>query len=143
MAAQKGSSFLLKDNSGGSAVVIGGLRSTSMTINGEMVDITAKDSATFSGSSGHDIGRALGSNMGIRSMSVSASGVFTDSAGENNLRGAAFTGSSVNYDLVFGDGSTVKGAFIITSYERAGEYNGEETFSVTLETNGTMTYTNA
>ncbi len=143
MAAQKGSSFLLKDNSGGSAVVIGGLRSTSMTINGEMVDITAKDSATFSGSSGHDIGRALGSNMGIRSMSVSASGVFTDSAGENNLRGAAFTGSSVNYDLVFGDGSTVKGAFIITSYERAGEYNGEETFSVTLESNGTMTYTNA
>ena len=143
MAAQKGSSFLLKDNSGGSAVVIGGLRSTSMTINGEMVDITAKDSATFSGSSGHDIGRALGSNMGIRSMSVSASGVFTDSAGENNLRGAAFTGSSVNYDLVFGDGSTVKGAFIITSYERAGEYNGEDTFSVTLESNGTMTYTNA
>ena len=143
MAAQKGSSFLLKDNSGGSAVVIGGLRSTSMTINGEIVDITAKDSATFSGSSGHDIGRALGSNMGIRSMSVSASGVFTDSAGENNLRGAAFTGSSVNYDLVFGDGSTVKGAFIITSYERAGEYNGEETFSVTLESNGTMTYTNA
>ena len=143
MAAQKGSSFLLKDNSGGSAVVIGGLRSTSMTINGEMVDITAKDSATFSGSSGHDIGRALGSNMGLRSMSVTASGVFTDSAGENNLRGAAFTGSSVNYDLVFGDGSTVKGAFIITSYERAGEYNGEETFSVTLESNGTMTYTNA
>jgi TP901-1 family phage major tail protein len=143
MAAQKGSSFLLKDNSGGSAVVIGGLRSTSMTINGEIVDITAKDSATFTGSSGHDIGRALGANMGIRSMSVSASGVFTDSAGENNLRGAAFTGSSVNYDLVFGDGSTVKGAFIITSYERAGEYNGEETFSVTLESNGTMTYTNA
>jgi len=143
MAAQKGSSFLLKDNSGGSAVVIGGLRSTSMTINGELVDITAKDSATFSGSSGHDIGRALGPQMGIRSMSVSASGVFTDSAGENNLRGAAFTGGSVNYDLVFGDGSTVKGAFIITSYERAGEYNGEETFSVTLESNGTMTYTNA
>ena len=39
--------------------------------------------------------------------------------------------------------SKVKGAFIITSYERAGEYNGEETFSITLESNGTMTYTNA
>ena len=143
MAAQKGSSFLLKDNSSGTPATIGGMRSTSMSINGEMVDITAKDSATFSGSAGHDIGRALGSNMGIRSMSISASGVFTDSAGENNIRGAAFTGGSVNYDLVFGDDSTVKGAFIVTSYERAGEYNGEETFSVTLESNGTMTYTNA
>ena len=143
MAAQKGSAFLLKENSSGTAIVIGGLRSTSMSINGETVDITAKDSATFSGSAGHDIGRALGANMGIRSMTISASGVFTDSAGENNIRGAAFTGGSVNYDLVFGDGSDIKGAFIVTSYERAGEYNGEETFSVTLESNGTMTYTNA
>ncbi len=143
MAAQKGSAFLLKENSSGTAVVIGGMRSTSMSINGETVDITAKDSATFDGSSGNDIGRALGANMGIRSMSLSASGVFTDSAGENNVRGAAFTGDSLNYDLVFGDGSNVKGAFIITSYERAGEYNGEETFSVSLESDGTMTYTNA
>tara|TARA_R110002012_G_scaffold135286_1_gene288987 strand:- start:525 stop:869 length:345 start_codon:yes stop_codon:yes gene_type:complete len=114
-----------------------------MTINGEMVDVTNKDSSTFSGSSGHDIGRILGSNMGIRSMSISASGVFTDSAGENNLRGAAFTGSVVNYDLVFGDGSDVKGAFLVTSYERAGEFNGEETYSVSLESSGTITYTNA
>ena len=143
MAAQKGSSFLLKDNSGGSAVVIGGLRSTSMTINGEIVDITAKDSATFTGSSGHDIGRALGSNMGIRSMTVSASGVFTDSSTENIMRGFAFDGAIQNYDLVFSDGSKISGAFLITSYERAGEYNGEETYSVTLESSNTITYTNA
>ena len=44
MAAQKGSAFLLKDNSTGSPVTLGGMRSTSMTINGEMVDITDKDS---------------------------------------------------------------------------------------------------
>ena len=143
MAVQKGSSFLLKDNSSGTPATIGGLRSTSMTINGEAVDVTNKDSATFTGSSGHDIDRELGGNMGIRSMTISASGVFTDSAGENNLRGAAFTGTAVNYDLVFGDGSDVKGAFLVTSYERAGEFNGEETYSVTLESSGTVTYTNA
>ena len=32
---------------------------------------------------------------------------------------------------------------LVTSYERAGEFNGEETFSVTLESSGTITYTNA
>ena len=47
MAAQKGSSFLLKDNSTGTPTTIGGLRSTSMTINGEMIDITTKDSSAF------------------------------------------------------------------------------------------------
>ena len=143
MAAQKGSSFLLKDNSGGSAVAIGGLRSTSMTINGELVDITAKDSATFDGQSGKDIGRALGEHMGIRSMSISASGVFTDSSTENLVRGFAFDGAIQNYDLMFADGSKVAGAFLITSYERAGEYNGEETYSLTLESNGTITWTDA
>jgi predicted secreted protein len=44
MAAQKGSSFLLKDNSTGTPATIGGLRATSMTVNGEIVDVTTKDS---------------------------------------------------------------------------------------------------
>ena len=30
--------------------------------------------------------------------------------------------------------------FTITSYERAGEFNGEETYSVTLESSNTITY---
>ena len=143
MAANRGSAFFLKENSSGTPIVIGGMRSTSMSINGETVDVTAKDSASFDGQAGNDIGRVLLPNAGIRSMSISASGVFTDSNGENNIRGLAFTGDSANFDLVFGDGSNVKGAFIVTSYERAGEYNGEETFSISIESNGSMTYTNA
>ena len=142
MAAQKGSAFLLKDNSTGTPATIGGLRSTSMSINGEMVDITTKDSNAFI-TSGNDKARDLLQGGGIRSMSISASGVFTDSSTENILRGFAFDGAIQNYDLIFGDGSSVKGAFLITSYERAGEYNGEETYSVSLESHNTITYTNA
>ncbi len=142
MAVQKGSSFLLKDNSTGTPATIGGLRSTSMSINGEMVDVTTKDSNAFV-TSGNDKARDLLEGGGIRSMSISASGVFTDSSTENILRGFAFDGAIQNYDLIFGDGSKVAGAFLITSYERAGEYNGEETYSVTLESHNTITYTDA
>ena len=142
MAVQKGSSFLLKDNSTGTPATIGGLRSTSMSINGEMVDVTTKDSNAFV-TSGNDKARDLLQGGGIRSMSISASGVFTDSSTENILRGFAFDGAIQNYDLIFGDGSSIKGAFLITSYERAGEYNGEETYSVTLESHNTTTYTDA
>jgi len=143
MAAQKGSAFLLKDNSTGSPVTLGGMRSTSMSVNGETVDVTTKESGTFDATAGNDIGRVLLGNAGIRSMSISASGVFTDSASENTTRTTAFSGDIVNYDLIFADTSSAKGAFIITSYERAGEYNGEETYSLTLESSGTITYTNA
>ena len=142
MAAGKGSSFLLKDNSTGTPATIGGLRSTSMTINGEAVDITSKDSNAFI-SSGNDKARDLLQGGGVRSMTISASGVFTDSSTENILRGFAFDGAIQSYDLVFSDGSKISGAFLITSYERAGEFNGEETYSVTLESSNTITYTNA
>ena len=142
MAAGKGSSFLLKENSTGTPATVGGLRSTSMTINGEMVDITDKDSNAFI-TSGNDKARLLLQGGGVRSMSLSASGVFTDSSTENLVRGFAFDGAIQNYDLVFSDGSKIAGAFLITSYERAGEYNGEETYSLTLESSNTITYTNA
>jgi|TARA_B100000085_G_scaffold174518_1_gene158963 TP901-1 family phage major tail protein len=142
MPAGKGSSFLLKDNSTGTPATIGGLRSTSMTINGEAVDITTKDSNAFI-SSGNDKARDLLQGGGVRSMTISASGVFTDSSTENILRGFAFDGAIQNYDLVFSDGSKIAGAFLVTSYERAGEFNGEETYSVTLESSNTITYTNA
>ena len=142
MAAGKGSSFLLKDNSTGTPATMGGLRSTSMTINGEAVDITTKDSNAFI-SSGNDKARDLLQGGGVRSMSITASGVFTDSSTENILRGFAFDGAIQSYDLIFSDGSKISGAFLITSYERAGEFNGEETYSVTLESSNTITYTNA
>ena len=142
MAAGKGSSFLLKENSTGTPATVGGLRSTSMTINGELVDITSKDSNAFI-SSGNDKARDLLQGGGVRSMSISASGVFTDSSTENLVRGFAFDGAIQNYDLIFSDGSKISGAFLITSYERAGEFNGEETYSVTLESSNTITYTNA
>ena len=142
MAAGKGSSFLLKENSTGTPATVGGLRSTSMSINGEMVDITTKDSNAFI-SSGNDKARDILQGGGIRSMSLSASGVFTDSSTENLVRGFAFDGAIQNYDLVFSDGSKIAGAFLITSYERAGEFNGEETYSLTLESSNTITYTNA
>ena len=142
MAAGKGSSFLLKENSTGTPATVGGLRSTSMSINGEMVDITDKDAGAFI-SSGNDKARVLLQGGGVRSMSLSASGVFTDSSTENLVRGFAFDGAIQNYDLVFSDGSKIAGAFLITSYERAGEFNGEETYSLTLESSNTITYTNA
>ena len=140
MAAQKGSSFLLKDNASGTPATIGGLRATSMTINGEIVDITTKDSSAFV-SSGNDIGREILAGGGIMSMSISASGVFTDGTDDENVRDAAFKGELNAYQLVFGNADTIDGTFKITSYERSGEFNGEETYSLTLESSGAVTFT--
>ena len=80
MAAQKGSAMLMKAGNAGSPetfTTIGGLRSTSLTVNNESVDVTNKDSGGK---------RALLAAAGIQTISVSGSGVFTDAASETTIK---------------------------------------------------------
>ena len=144
MAAQKGLDMLLKINTSGSSyATVGGLRSTSITLNDESVDVTSKDSL------GH---RALLAGGGMNSVSISASGVFTDASSEEACRAAFFgqmntsDGSSAqtaafkNFQFLIPDFGTLTGAFQITSLEYAGEYNGEVTYSMSFESAGYTTY---
>ena len=134
MAAQRGKALLLKIDISGTMTTVGGMRSTSMTLNDEAVDITNKDSGSF---------RELLPAGGIQSMSITASGVFTDSTAETTLRAAYGTSTFKSYNVIVPDLGTYAGTFMIASLEYAGEYNGEATYSVTLESSGSITFTAA
>ena len=134
MAAQKGSALLMKIGDGASPEVfttIGGMRSTSLAMNDEAVDVTNKDSSRA---------RTLLAQGGVNSMTVSGSGVFTDSASETTLRGKFDSSSFSNYQFLVPDFGTFTGAFMLQSLEYAGEYNGEVTYSFTFESSGTITF---
>ena len=133
MAAQKGSALLLKIGSGSpvSYTTIGGLRSTSITLNDEPVDITNKDSAGV---------RTLLAQGGVTSLSVSGSGVFLDGTPDGTVRTAFGASSFSSYQILIPDFGTYTGTFMITSLEYAGEYNGEVTYSITLESSGAVTF---
>jgi len=134
MAAQKGSALLMKIGDGSSPeafTTIGGMRSTSMTLNDEMVDVTNKDSGRA---------RTLLAQGGVNSMTVSGSGVFTDSASETTLRAKFDVAALTNYQFLVPDFGTYTGAFQLTSLEYAGEYNGEVTYSFTFESSGALTF---
>jgi|TARA_R110001592_G_scaffold279222_5_gene546635 TP901-1 family phage major tail protein len=132
MAAQKGAALLLKINTTGSTyVTVGGLRSTSITLNDESVDVTNKDS------SGN---RTLLADAGVFSMSVSGSGVFTDATTEETMRVAMNATTFKNFQILIPDLGTYTGAFMVSSLEYAGEYNGEVTYSVSLESSGAIAY---
>jgi len=135
MAAQKGASLLLKINTTGSTfVTVGGLRSTSITLNDEAVDVTNKDS------SGN---RTLLADGGIHSVSVSGSGVFTDAASETTLKDAMNASTFKTFQVIIPDFGTYQGSFMVASLEYAGEHNGEVTYSVTLESSGAIAFTGA
>tara|TARA_R110000751_G_scaffold306719_1_gene426006 strand:+ start:35 stop:478 length:444 start_codon:yes stop_codon:yes gene_type:complete len=144
MAAQKGSAILMKINTSGSTyVTIGGLRSTSITLNDESVDVTNKDSLG---------NRLLLAGGGVNSLSVSGSGVFTDSTSEVLIRttfagqqnstdgSTAQTAAYKNYQFLVPSLGTYTGAFQITTLEYSGEYNGEVTYSLSFESAGYITF---
>ena len=115
MAAEKGSAFLLKIGNGAVPVAyatVAGLRTTQLSVNGEAVAITSKDSGGW---------RELLSGAGVRSVSVSGAGVFTGSAAEVRLRGNALSGTIDDYRLSFESGETMTGRFLVTRLDYAGD----------------------
>ena len=134
MAAQRGGALLLKIDVSGTMTTIGGLRSTSITLNDEAVDITSKDDGQT---------RKLLAQAGTMSLSVSGSGVFTDSTAETTLRTAFNASSFSSYNIIIPHLGTYAGTFMIASLEYAGEYNGEVTYSITLESSGSISFSAA
>ena len=134
MAAQQGKALLMKIGDGASPEVfttIGGMRSNTLTMNDEMVDVTNKDSSGA---------RTILAQGGVNSITVAGSGVFTDSASETTLKGKFNVSALTNYQFLVPDFGTFTGTFMLTTLEYAGEYNGEVTYSFTFESSGAITF---
>lgn len=137
MPAQAGKNFILKvedDVTPDQYNTVGGFRSNNFSVNGEAIDVSDKDSAGW---------KELLDGGGLRSMSVSGSGVFKDTAGEEQVRALAFSSALHKFEITTGNGDKFTGTFQLTSYERSGEHAGEETFSISLESSGAITFTDA
>ena len=132
MPAQKGSAFLLKISDGAATPTfntVAGLRTTQMSINGELVVVTSKDSGGW---------RELLSGAGTRSVSVSAAGIFLGSAAEGQIRGNVLAGTIADYELSFEGGEKMRGKFLVQRLDYAGDFNGERNYTVTLESSGAV-----
>lgn len=132
MPAERGNAFLLKIGDGATPpafVTVAGLRTTQLSVNGEAVQTTNKDSGGW---------RELLSQAGVRSVSVSAAGVFTGSAAEARVRANALAGTIDDYRLTFESGEMLTGRFLVTRLDYAGDYNGERSYTVQLESSGAV-----
>ena len=113
---------------------VAAMRSTSMTLNGETVDVTTKDDMPW---------RQLLAGAGVKTMSLSLGGMSTDSATLENLKQDFFDDVHSNYQLINGLGETFAGKFQIASIEESGEYNGAVQFTISLESADEITFTPA
>jgi TP901-1 family phage major tail protein len=135
MAAQNGNLVLIKVGNGAmpteAFTTIGGLRTSKMTLDHKEMESTNRESGLWT---------QLLSGAGLHSLTIEGSGLFTNSAAEETLRGYAFAASVNNYKFIFANGNNVTGAFMVTSYTRSGNYDEPETFEVMLVSAGALTF---
>ncbi|SEW04396.1 phage major tail protein, TP901-1 family [Cognatiyoonia koreensis] len=126
MAAQNGKDLLVKiDMTGdGAFETAAGLRATRISFNAESVDVTSLESAGG--------WRELLAGAGVKTASISGSGVFKDAATDERVRQIFFDGETPTFQVIIPDFGTVEGAFQITSIEYAGTYDGEATYEMAL-----------
>ncbi|WP_260926466.1 phage major tail protein, TP901-1 family [Novosphingobium sp. 9] len=132
MTAQKGSAFLLKISDGATPAAyqtVAGLRTTQMSVTGDAVVVTSKDSGGW---------RELLSGAGVRAVSVSAAGIFLGSTAEARVRANAMAGTLDDYELSFEDGEKLRGRFLVQRLDYAGDFNGERNYTLQLESSGAV-----
>ncbi len=71
-------------------------------------------------------------------MSVSGAGIFTGSAAEVRLRDHALAGDIDDSELSFESGDKLRGKFLVTRLDYAGDYNGERSYTLSLESSGAV-----
>ena len=134
MAVQNGRDLLIKmDMTGtGTFETIAGLRATRLGFNAETIDVTSTASAGG--------WRELLGGAGVRSASISGSGVFRDEATDARARQVFFDGEVPRCQVVIPDFGTVEGPFQITSIEYSGSHDGEAVYELALASAGALSF---
>ena len=135
MSAQKGKDLLIKIGDGASPEVfttVAGLRATQLSFNATNVDVTNADSANQ--------WRELLAGGGVKTASVTGSGVFKDAASDASLRTAFFNQGIGNFQLTIPSFGTITGPFKIASLQYDGPYDGELKIALSLASAGALTF---
>lgn len=129
MPANIGREFVIKRGT----TAIAGVRTKSLSFNGEPIDVTTDDDTGF---------RTLLATAGQKSVDMSVEGLTKDAL----FREAALSGTSLmltDITVEYPNGDSLSGDFFLNSVEESGTYNDAMTFTASLQSSGTFTYTPA
>ena len=135
MSVQSGRDLLLKIDVDGAGTfeTFAGLRATRLSFNAGTIDVTNVESEGG--------WRELMSGGGVKSASITGSGVFRDGSTDARARQIFFDGVTVRYQVILPDFGIVEGPFQIASLDFAGRHDDEATYEVSLASAGALRFT--
>lgn len=110
---------------------VAGLRSNSISLNNEPVDVTTKDDEGW---------RRLLEGVAFKSISMSAAGIWQTAAGKQAIVDEIIAGTFGHYQLIDDLGGKFEGGFLLSGLEITGNHDGVEEFSMSLESTGGVAY---
>ncbi|MBC7180465.1 MAG: phage major tail protein, TP901-1 family, partial [Roseovarius sp.] len=78
---------------------------------------------------------------GVKSASISGSGIFRDATSDARARQIFFDGEMPDFQVVIPDFGTIEGPFQVTAIEYGGTHDGEATYELALASAGQLTFT--
>jgi len=128
MASNVGRKLIIKRD----GTTIAGVRTKSVTINNEAIDVTTDDDSGY---------RTLLEEPGQKQIDLSVEGLTKDDA----LLQSAAEGTTLieAYTIEFPSGATITGDFRHNNLELGAEYNAAITFTSEIQSTGSYTYTAA
>lgn len=132
MATPTGRSFTLMLGSGTSVTAVAQMRSTGFEESGEPVEVTNKDSGGK---------RTLLEGAGTSALTVNAAGVVDGTTGIETLLSRVGDKSLNPYQINWNDGGKIEFSGQVTNFSASGEHNGEQIYSLRIESSGAWTNT--
>ena len=136
MSIQAGKAILLKIGDGAEPqnfASAAGLRMKTISLNARAIDVTNADSTNG--------WRELLGGAGVKTCTVSGSGVFVDAAADEQIRQAFFDQAIKDWQLIIPDFGIIEGAFQIAALDYSGRHDGEAAWSMTLSSAGALGFT--
>jgi len=133
MSIQSGKAILLKIGDGAEPqnfASAAGLRMKTISLNARAIDVTNADSTNG--------WRELLGGAGVKTCTVSGSGVFVDAAADEQIRQAFFDQALKDWQLIIPDFGIIEGAFQIAALDYSGRHDGEAAWSMTLSSAGAL-----
>lgn len=136
MAAQNGRALLVQMDISNVATTIAGAQSGTIAINNEPIDVTTKDSA----------GKRELLAAGKIGADITLSGLTMDDSTIGAVRTKVLAQTAEDFTVVIpgtsgGSAGSYSFSGVITAFEEGGEEGGAVTYSVTVQSSGTITFT--
>lgn len=128
-AAQKASAVLIQKG----ATTIGGIKTKSITIDSEIVDVTTADDVNR--------WRQLLGATGVKKMAISGSGVVKDTAAQQAMTTDVIAQTLDTYTFTVPGIGTFSGLFQLNQFQVSGPFNAEADFTASWESAGDITFT--